>query len=125
MFFDNPNLECFNSIKNQDIKFCTEIFSVAELLKNQEIFDDFENSNGGFLIYMKPTCPYCIKAIQLMETNSFSFNKVNVNEFASRYNFIKDTMNVRTVPQIFDVRESKNIKHIGGCDDFINFLNKK
>lgn len=124
-FFDNDNSFCINSMNNNEIKFCTEQSSITELFKNDQIFQDFEEANGKFLIYMKPTCPYCIKAMQLMDNNSFLYKKIDVNQFGEKYNIIKDKMNVRTVPQIFDIRDPKKIKYIGGCDNFIDFLNKK
>lgn len=128
-FFDSNNLNnndlfCTNSMNIISENFCTEESLVINILKNDEILKDFENAKNGFLVYMKPTCPYCIKAIGVMNENSFHLNAINVNDQMEKFSFIKEKLNVRTVPQIFDVRDPKNIKYIGGCDKFLEFMKK-
>ena len=60
------------------------------------------------LMYMKPTCPYCQRAAELLDVES-----INISKFPER----RDEMIARaggrsTVPQIFI-----GGTHVGGCDD--------
>lgn len=64
-------------------------------------------------IYTKATCPFCVKAKQLLSDKNVSFNEIKIdgnNELRSK--MIERANGAYTVPQIF-IGE----KHIGGCDD--------
>lgn len=63
-------------------------------------------------IYTKPTCPYCIRAKQLLSSKGVSFTDINVAEDPEAYEQLKQRTNHKTVPQIFI-----NEQFIGGCDD--------
>jgi glutaredoxin len=124
MFFNfQDHSNCFNM---NNIELCSQQSNVLSLFKNEEIFNekifkDFKDAEGGFLIYMKPACPYCIKAIGIMDQNSLKSIRIDVNQEVDKFDFLKITLNARTVPQIFDVRDLKNVKHVGGCDDFLRY----
>lgn len=63
-------------------------------------------------IYTKATCPYCLRAKQLLTRKKAAFQEIPIDGDAAE----RETMITRsgrsTVPQIFI-----NNQHIGGCDD--------
>ena len=64
-------------------------------------------------IYIKPTCPYCISAKELLDSKELNYKTYDITNNPE----LKDTMVRRangrsTVPQVFI-----DDKHIGGCDD--------
>lgn len=62
-------------------------------------------------IYIKPTCPYCIRAKQLLQEKGVAFSETDVNQQPEVYASIKQQTGHQTVPQIFI-----NQQFIGGCD---------
>ena len=64
-------------------------------------------------IYIKPTCPYCIRALGLLKKKGVDYHIINIMQEPERRQEMIDRAGGRsTVPQIFI-----NGKHIGGCDD--------
>lgn len=64
-------------------------------------------------IYTTTTCPYCVRAKQLLTSKNVAFTEISLNTNPE----LKDVMITKaggrkTVPQIFI-----NDQHIGGCDD--------
>ena len=64
-------------------------------------------------IYSTDTCPYCVRAKELLKRKNISYQEINLTREPGR----RDEMLARadgrkTVPQIFI-----NGQHIGGCDD--------
>lgn len=70
--------------------------------------------NTPVTLYTKPTCPYCIRAKQLLTNKGVNFHEINFLRISDeeRSELAQKTKNYRTVPQIF-IGE----KFIGGCDD--------
>lgn len=75
-------------------------------------------------IYTKPTCPWCIKAKQLLKTNGITFieriigvDGVKKEDIEAR---IGNGAVVKTVPQIF-----VDGNYVGGCTDLMKLLEKK
>lgn len=67
------------------------------------------------VIYTTPTCPYCIKAKNLLEKHDLAYQEINVaGNDELREEMIEKAGGRRTVPQIFIDGE-----HIGGCDDLM------
>lgn len=66
------------------------------------------------VIYTKATCPYCIRAKQILDSKGVSFTEIDMPTISDeeRTALAEKTNNYRTVPQIF-IGE----KFIGGCDD--------
>lgn len=62
-------------------------------------------------IYIKPTCPYCMRAKQLLTEKGVAFEEINVNQQPEVYTALKQRTNHQTVPQIFIDEQ-----FIGGCD---------
>jgi glutaredoxin 3 len=68
---------------------------------------------SNIIIYMKPTCPYCVKAMGLLNSKNAKFEKIDIaGNDNLRTQMIEKSGGRTTVPQIFI-----HGKHIGGCDD--------
>ena len=66
-------------------------------------------------IYTKPYCPYCIRAVDLLEKKGVPFTEVEAAfDPAKRQEMIQRAGGRATFPQIF-IGE----RHIGGCDDIM------
>lgn len=64
-------------------------------------------------IYTKPTCPYCIRAKELLRTKNVAFTEIDILAHPERRDEMIDRAQGRTtVPQIFI-----NGRGVGGCDD--------
>ncbi len=65
------------------------------------------------VIYVTPTCPYCVQAKVLLDKLGIPYETVNVATNAeARGEMIKLSGGRTSVPQIFVDGD-----HIGGCDD--------
>jgi glutaredoxin 3 len=63
-------------------------------------------------VYVSDWCPYCQRAMGLLQQKNVLFDEINVDDAAEfREEMIARTSR-RTVPQIFI-----GDKHVGGCDD--------
>ena len=66
-------------------------------------------------IYTKPYCPYCIRAVALLEKKGVAFTEIEAGfDPEKRREMIQRSGGRMTFPQIF-VGE----RHIGGCDDMM------
>ena len=66
-------------------------------------------------IYTKTFCPYCIRALHLLETKGVEVEEYVVSGGgAKREEMIRRANGRTTVPQIFI-----DGRHIGGCDDLM------
>lgn len=79
------------------------------------------------VIFGRPGCPYCVRAVQIAEQLSekledFSFNYVDIHAKGITKADLEKTVGkpVATVPQIF---VDKN--HLGGCTEFEQFVKEK
>ena len=64
-------------------------------------------------IYTKSYCPFCVRAIALLEQKSVAYQEIKIDGNASlREKMIIRSKGSTTVPQIFI-----NEHHVGGCDD--------
>lgn len=66
-------------------------------------------------IYTKDYCPYCRRAVALLQAKNVEFNQIKIDENPElRAPMIERANGGSTVPQIFigDV-------HVGGCDDLM------
>lgn len=64
------------------------------------------------VVYMSDWCPYCQRAIGLLEAKHVTFKQINVDDDAKFREEMMARSQRRTVPQIFI-----GDKHVGGCDD--------
>lgn len=64
-------------------------------------------------IYTKATCPYCLRAMDLLNKKGINYTRIEVGDIPEKRAALKVKANGRhTVPQIFI-----NNHAIGGCDD--------
>lgn len=66
-------------------------------------------------IYTKPYCPYCIRAVDLLEKKGVAFTEIEAAfDPEKRREMVQRSGGRMTFPQIF-IGE----RHIGGCDDMM------
>ena len=66
-------------------------------------------------IYTKPYCPYCIRAVDLLEKKGVPFTEIEAAfDAAKRQEMVQRAGGRATFPQIF-IGE----RHIGGCDEMM------
>ena len=66
-------------------------------------------------IYTKPYCPFCIRAVELLETKGVAFDEIEAAfDPDKRQEMIQRSGGRATFPQIFI-----GGRHIGGCDDMM------
>lgn len=66
-------------------------------------------------IYTKPYCPYCIRAVSLLEKKGVEFTEIEAStDPEKRQEMIQRANGRATFPQIFIGQQ-----HIGGCDDMM------
>lgn len=64
-------------------------------------------------IYTWRTCPYCIRAKQLLKSKGVEFTEYSIDgDETARSQMAQRANGRRSVPQIFI-----NDQHVGGCDD--------
>jgi glutaredoxin 3 len=67
------------------------------------------------LIYTKPMCPYCARAVNLLTKKGVSFEEIDAGWDAEKKKEMVAKANGRsTFPQIFIGQ-----RHVGGCDDLM------
>lgn len=69
------------------------------------------------VIYTSATCPYCVRAKQLLEAKGISYEEIRVDLDANQREKMIALSGRQTVPQIFI-----NDVHIGGCDDLFEYF---
>jgi glutaredoxin 3 len=67
------------------------------------------------VMYCTATCPYCIRAEQLLLERGASLEKIRVDLDVSQRDVMVQRSGRRTVPQIFI-----GDRHVGGCDDLVD-----
>lgn len=66
-------------------------------------------------IYVKTTCPYCVRAARLLEAKGVAYQVHVVDSGgAKKEEMVKRAGGRTTVPQIFI-----DDRHVGGCDDLL------
>ncbi|WP_017348833.1 glutaredoxin 3 [Pantoea sp. A4] len=63
-------------------------------------------------IYTKATCPFCVRAKELLKQKGAAFNEIAIDGDAEKREEMIKRSGRTTVPQIFI-----DAQHIGGCDD--------
>ena len=70
---------------------------------------------SNITIYTKPYCPYCIRAVDLLEKKGVAFTEIEAAfDPEKRKEMMQRTGGRGTFPQIF-IGE----RHIGGCDEMM------
>jgi len=66
------------------------------------------------ILYCSPTCPYCASAEALLANKGVEFDKKDVDADPGLWDYIYDTLDRETVPQVII-----NDKPVGGYDDLV------
>lgn len=74
-----------------------------------------------FVLFTTRTCPYCVKAKQVLNRNGFSWKEYDVAKTRSVYSLVVAETRLRTVPAVFDTRGEEPV-FVGGCDDLAALL---
>ena len=70
---------------------------------------------GDITIYTKPYCPFCVRAVSLLEAKGAGFTEIEAAfDPEKRAEMVQRSGGRATFPQIFI-----NDRHIGGCDDLV------
>lgn len=75
---------------------------------------------NNVLIYGTATCPYCVRAKQLLEAKGLVYTEIRVDQDDAAREEMMSLSGRRTVPQIFI-----NDEHIGGYDDLCEYFKTK
>lgn len=65
-------------------------------------------------IYTKPFCPYCLRAVSLLENKGVAFTEIEAAFDPDKRAEMMQRSGRATFPQIF-----VGDRHIGGCDDML------
>ena len=65
-------------------------------------------------IYTQPWCPYCCRAVRLLQKKGVNFHETNAPHGTPQRQEAITRSGQTTVPQIFI-----DGRHIGGCDDLV------
>lgn len=71
------------------------------------------------LIYTTNYCPYCHRALKLLNEKGFEIENIDVTNDKKKWDEIAEKTGISTVPQIFI-----DGIFIGGCDDLIQLDNE-
>ena len=63
-------------------------------------------------IFCTPFCPYCVRAINLLEQKNVEYEDIRVDQEPERHQEMITRSNRTSVPQIFI-----DDYHVGGCDE--------
>jgi glutaredoxin 3 len=66
------------------------------------------------VIYTKPFCPYCVRALRLLDNKGVAYTEIEAASDPEKKSEMIQRSGRFTFPQIF-VGE----RHIGGCDDMM------
>ena len=65
-------------------------------------------------IYTQPWCPYCARAVNLLEKKGVAYREINAPNGTAERAECEARSGRTTVPQIFI-----GDRHVGGCDDLV------
>ena len=72
-----------------------------------------------YIVFSKPTCPFCIKAKELFEEQKLEYTMVEVGD---TWNQVKEAFQWKTVPMILEVENDVLYHFIGGYTDLVEYL---
>ena len=68
-------------------------------------------------VYTRPTCIWCIRAKELLNSKGIPFKNLNINDDELRKELKVKAPGIKTIPQIF-----KDGNRIGGYEDLVEYL---
>lgn len=69
------------------------------------------------ILYVLDSCPYCNRALSLLDEYKLKYKKIVVENSEEKKNFYKKQNKMTTFPQIFMQLEENQFVKIGGCSD--------
>ena len=69
------------------------------------------------VVWSKDACPFCVQAMELLESRGIEFEELNVGKDWTREQLLEAVPNARTLPQIF-----LDSEHIGGFTELRKHL---
>jgi len=76
-----------------------------------------------YVLFIKDSCPYCVKAKELLEEKQYNFKLVSFDpDQENILKEIKEAYKWPTVPMVFQVLDSTQIKFIGGYTDLVKYV---
>lgn len=85
---------------------------------NEDIaLKDIKEYNNQVVIYSKPKCSYCTKAINFLDSKNLPFNVIDITNDATAIKTLESKTGAYTVPYIFI-----NEEYIGGYDDMVQLF---
>lgn len=74
-------------------------------------------------VYSKSNCPACVNAKKWLKANNFQYVEHNLDDQEAKKQFLLEYPFVRSVPQLFVVKDTGEKIHIGGYDKIENIKN--
>ena len=74
---------------------------------------------NSFTVYGKPSCPFCEKAVNLLNVRQVPYRYTDVSKDSSARQMLVDKQ-FKTVPQIYH-----NEYHIGGYEALVDYLGQE
>tara|TARA_A100001391_G_C5040796_1_gene270822 strand:+ start:433 stop:675 length:243 start_codon:yes stop_codon:yes gene_type:complete len=75
-----------------------------------------------YVLFVKDNCPFCVKAIELLESKNLNYSVINfLPDQHGVLSEIKHAFNWQTVPMII-LKDGKQTKFIGGYTDLAEEL---
>lgn len=74
-----------------------------------------------FQIYSKENCPYCTRAVFILQTRNLQFEELKLGNDFSREEILAKFPSAKTFPQIQLVTEDGE-QYIGGYNELVNYL---
>ena len=68
-------------------------------------------------VYTRPTCIWCIRAKELLNSKGIPFKNLDINDDELRKELKVKAPGIKTIPKIF-----KDGKRIGGYEDLVEYL---
>lgn len=72
-----------------------------------------------YIVFCKPTCPFCVKAKELLEERKLEHSMVDVGD---TWEQLKGAFRWKTVPMILEVENDVLYHFIGGYTDLVEYL---
>ena len=73
-----------------------------------------------FDVYTRPSCFWCVRAKQLLESKGISYRNLDINNDNLRKELKIKAPGIKTIPQIF-----KDGNRIGGYEDLVEYFKDK
>jgi len=76
-------------------------------------------------LIIKESCPYCGKALQLLDSKGLTYDTDSMDETPELLQEIKQKLNCKTVPIIWEIDNVGSRKFIGGYAELVQHFMKQ